>query len=746
MIHNLVNIKKSLPSKQELQELIVTSPKPLKLREIARVFGVASNDRAALRQLLIDLGSSPNNSQETGEKSNIPELCIMEISSIDTDGIAIAKLVNQSLKNKEFQAEINTSSKRGKSPNAGDHVLARIKNKQDIRKTAEIIRILPKNKYQNYVYGRAFKSNDKWYIENANKGNHKPILVDIADCKNLEDGALIKAEFVKTSDKYLKKAKLTNIIGHVTNPQSILQMTIDEFNLVEIFPDEVLESSLIPKPILHSEREDLTKLNLITIDGGDAKDFDDAVFAEPTQDGGWRLVIAIADVSHYVCEDSVIDVEAKKRGNTVYLPGRVLPMLPENLSNDLCSLKPHQERACLAVEIYLDATGNKTKHRFIRGIMKSIARLTYDNVQSVYEGIFDERQLSLPNGTLHHLFAVYKCRKEISRKRGTLELLLSERSIKFSTEMFPIDIEIRQQKPANELIEEFMVLANICAAETLEEKQKTCVYRVHEPPSPAKLAELVSFSDEMDIKLPDSIYFTPQQFNLLLKKWEENHPNNDLLQNAILRCQSRANYSTENIGHYGLGLQRYTHFTSPIRRYSDLLVHRALITACNLGSNGMAKESKELISETCRHISETEQVSAKAERCAVNRMANIVLSSLLGTEQEVIITGVTVSGLFVSIVSAQAEGFISRKSLPDDFYILDHKKRQLVGRHTGWKFRIGDVLRAVVAEISVVSGNISLSWMTGGSIDSPASKKKNKKIPNRKNSILKKKNAKRRKG
>ena len=736
MIHNLVKIKNSLPSKEAIKDFIRISSKPIKLREIARVFGVAPNDRAALRRLLTEIGDSPKNWREK-EASDIPELCIMKIDSIDTDGIAIATLVDNPIENAEFRAEIDTSLKRGKSPSLGDVVLARIRNKQDDKMTAELIRILPKNKYQCYVYGRTFKSKGNWYIENADKGTHRPIFLDMADHEKLEEDTLIKAELVKTSNRYLKKAKLTSIIGHVTNPQSILEMTIDECNLVEKFPEEVLKCSLNPRPLKYSEREDLTELNLVTIDGSDAKDFDDAVFAEPTGDGGWRLIIAIADVSLYVNEDSEIDVEAKKRGNSVYLPGRVLPMLPEILSNDLCSLKPNEERACLAVEIYLDATGNKIKHRFIRGVIKSRARLTYDSVQSVYEGLFDEGKFNLPDGTLHNLFAVYNCLNEASRKRGRLELYLKERSIKFSHEMYPIDIEIREQKQANELIEEFMVLANICAAETLEGKQKTCIYRVHEPPSSDKLAELVLLADEMNITLPKSPNFTPQQFNLLLKKGMKTS-NKEILQNAILRCQSRAAYSTKNVGHYGLGLQRYTHFTSPIRRYSDLLVHRALIAACNLDPNGIMKDSKELIAETCNHISQTEQVAAKAERLAVNRLANIVLSSLLGTEQEVVITGVTVAGLFVSIGNGVAEGFVSRKSLPDDFYILDNKKTQLIGRHTGWRFRLGDILKTMVSEISIVSGNISLSWITGGCEDNSSSQNKRKKVQNRKNSKPKK--------
>ena len=737
MIYNLVKTKNSLPSKQEIKDFIRTSPEPIKLRKIARVFGVNARDRSALRQLLVDIGNSPNDWKFTEENSDIPELCIMEITSIDTDGIAIAKLVDRSLKNTKFQAEINTSSKRGRSPILGDHILARIKNKQDVRITAELIRILPKNKMQSYVYGRAFKSKSAWYIENAEKGMQRPIQLEIGDQKELEDGILIKAELKKTSDRYLKKAKLVDTYGNIENPKSILAMTIDEFNLVEKFSDEALKQACNTKPISFAQREDLTAIPLITIDGVDAKDFDDAVFAEPTAGNGWRVIIAIADVSHYVHEDTALDAEAKKRGNSVYLPGRVLPMLPEKLSNDLCSLKPNEKRACLAVEIHLDAMGNKTKHRFIRGIIKSIARLTYDSVQSVCEGRSDEEQLNLPAGTLDHLFAVYKCRKELRKKRGALELHLRERSIKLSTEMYPIDIEIREQKQANELIEELMILANICAAETLEQKKRTCVYRVHEPPSSDKLEELILLADEMNIKLPEKANFTPQQFNLLLEKGTT-PSNKELLQNAILRCQSRANYSTKNVGHYGLGLQRYTHFTSPIRRYSDLLVHRALIAACNFGPNVISRDSEGTITEICSHISETEQLAAKAERRAINRMANIVLSNLLGTEQQAIIIGITVSGLFVSIANGLAEGFISRKSLPDDFYLLDKKKTQLTGKYTGRRFRLGDSLQALVSEISIVSGNISLSWIAGGFIDNSASKKKRKKVSNRKKSILKK--------
>ena len=294
-----------------------------------------------------------------------------------------------------------------------------------------------------------------------------------------------------------------------------------------------------------------------------------------------------------------------------------------------------------------------------------------------------------------------------------------------------MEIEIRQQKEANELIEEFMILANICAAETLEEQHKTCVYRVHEPPSADKLADLALLADGMNIDLPETPNFTPKQFNLLLEK-APTDADRELLQNAILRCQSRANYAIENAGHYGLGLQRYAHFTSPIRRYSDLLVHRALIDACNLGTDGMKQTSAEQISEICTHISGTEQIAAKAERRTIDRMANIILASYIKSEQTAKIIGITQSGLFASIADGRAEGFISRKSLPDDFYILDDKKTHLTGRYLGWQFMLGQTVQVIVTEISPISGNIALSWRSGGVMTTPTKDKRSKKSDRRK--------------
>ena len=715
-----------LPSKKAILDFIKLSPKPPKLREIARAFKVQPRNRAALRRLLIEIGDNLENGTVKDEVSTIPELCILEITAVDFDGIAIAKPIDLALRQSGFLAEINTLTKKGKSPILGDHILGRIKDITQTPAKADLMRILPKHTRQSYIFGRTFKSKGKWYVETSEKGEPRPVLLDAEDKKILVEDLLVKAELVKASDKYLRKAKLLDIIGNSNDPGSILALTMNEFNLIDSFPDEVQSQACETRPISDTPREDLTHIPLITIDGADAKDFDDAIFAEPISNGGWRLVIAIADVSHYVRQNTELDIEAQRRGNSVYLPAKVLPMLPEILSNGLCSLKPNEDRACLAVEIFLDNDGYKTSHRFLRGKLRSAARLTYDEVQSVYEGIFDEKQLKLETGTLHHLFAVYQCLKKLRHIRGALELHLKERNIKFSSNGQPIEIETQQQKEANELIEEFMILANICAAETLEEQNRACIYRVHQPPSKDKLSDLALLADGMNIEIPETPNFTPTQFNLLLAKAPTN-ADKELLQNAILRCQSRAIYSIENAGHYGLGLQRYAHFTSPIRRYSDLLVHRALIDACNLGVDGMRNISPEQISEICVHISGTEQIATKAERRTIDRMVNIVLASMLGTEQLAEIIGITQSGLFASIAEGRAEGFISRKSLPDDFYVMDDKKTCLTGRHLGWQFKLGQTLKVFVTQMSSVSGNITLSWRSGGIITTPAKNKKGKK-------------------
>jgi len=475
-------------------------------------------------------------------------------------------------------------------------------------------------------------------------------------------------------------------------------------------------------------RIDIRDMPLVTIDGEDAKDFDDAVFAEPADDGGWRLIVAIADVAYYVEENSALDKEARRRGNSVYLPGTVIPMLPEALSNGLCSLRPDEDRACLAVEIFIDAEGRKYQHKFFRGLMRSTARLTYTQVQQVMDGLMDESDLALPAGTLHHLIAVFSILKKARDKRGALNLDLAEKRIVMDEEGKPAEISLRRQLPSNQLIEEMMILANICAAETLEKGQHNCVFRVHDRPDPEKMDHLRELAEALEIPFAKGQVITPKRFNQVIDA-AAGTSSQEAVNDAILRCQARAVYTLDNVGHYGLGLTRYAHFTSPIRRYADLLVHRRLIAAEKLG-NAQISLDRETIEEICRHICETEQTAAKAERRTIARMSASLMQGQIDSLLEVTITGVTHAGLFAVVKGGIAEGFVSRTSLPDDFYEIDDKQLSLTGMYSGWRFSIGETITCRLTGASSVSGDISLRWHSGGSQHAPlTSRKRHKRRP-----------------
>jgi ribonuclease R len=405
-------------------------------------------------------------------------------------------------------------------------------------------------------------------------------------------------------------------------------------------------------------------------------------------------------------------------------------MLPEALSNGLCSLRPHEDRACLAVEIIIDSAGNKQSHRFFQALIRSSARLTYTLVQQVIEGSLDEADCNVKPGTLHHLIGAFRTLYEARNRRGTLNLSLSEARIQFDETGQPVSVTQHYQEEAHQLIEEFMIAANICAAETLEQGGESCVYRIHDQPDQEKINSLRELTDALSLPFAKGQVMTPQRFNELLAK-VKNTEAETAVNEAVLRCQSRAVYAPDNLGHYGLGLTRYAHFTSPIRRYADLLIHRNLIKIISGIKGGKLSASQEKFSEICADISQTEQTAAKAERRTTARLAAQILSHKKITELEVIITGLTKSGLFVKLDDGASEGFVPRRSLPDDFYEIVAGGMMLLGRHHGWLFRLGDKLMCRLEDITPASGDITFSWISGGLQQAETAKALQKKYKKR---------------
>ncbi|MGE3739904.1 MAG: ribonuclease R family protein, partial [Geminicoccaceae bacterium] len=448
---------------------------------------------------------------------------------------------------------------------------------------------------------------------------------------------------------------------------------------------------------------------LVTIDGEDARDFDDAVWAEadPAADnpGGHRLLVAIADVAHYVRANDALDREARHRGNSVYLPDRVIPMLPEALSNDLCSLRPDQDRACFAVWITIDRRGTIRSWRFCRGLMRSRARLTYTQVQAAMDGAPDERTAPLADSVIKPLYAAHERLLEARHRRGTIELELPERKIVFGTDGRPTGIERRERLASHMLIEELMIAANVAAACELAEAHEPCLYRVHDKPDPTRLEALAQFLEHLGVPWSRTAK-QPGDFTRLLQGLAE-HEMREMASSFVLRSQAQAVYSPKNIGHFGLNLKRYAHFTSPIRRYSDLVVHRALIRRLGLGPDGLAEGVGEAqLASLGDHLSRTERKAMEAERRAFERLVALFLADRVGTLFEARITTVVYFGLFVTLDETGADGLVPVSTLGDDAFQLDERHQALVGQRTGESFALGDRVRVELVEADAVQGTL----------------------------------------
>jgi ribonuclease R len=496
----------------------------------------------------------------------------------------------------------------------------------------------------------------------------------------------------------LKPARIIERLGSMGDARSVSLIAIHTHDIPQEFSSAANEQAEKARATPLGRRTDLRDIPLVTIDGEDARDFDDAVFAEPEGDG-FRLLVAIADVAHYVRPDSVLDHAARSRGNSVYFPDRVVPMLPEPLSNGWCSLRPDEDRGCLFVELRIDTNGSKTAHRFGRGLMRSKARLTYEHVQR------------------HHadhpeLYAAFHALAQARRARGTLDLDLPERRVVLDSDGGVAAIAPRPRLDSHRLIEEFMILANVAAAEELERLHQPSMYRNHAPPSDEKLASLREFLHGFGISLPAGNQIHPRDIDRVLRR-VAGTPDAQLVNEVVLRSQSQAEYSPDNIGHFGLALPRYAHFTSPIRRYADLLVHRALIRGLKLGSGSLADDEAGRFPDTARHITATERRAVLAERDAIDRYLAAYMADKVGANFAARISGVTRFGLFVTVAESGASGLVPVRSLPDDYWRHDEREQTLTGRSTRLVFRLAQEVDVRLAEASPVTGGLIFHILQG---------------------------------
>jgi len=719
------------PTRDAVLEFIRTSDTPVGKREIARAFNLSGPDKVRLRDMLRDLkeeGLLPGR-RRSGAPDALPEVTVLQVKFITRDGDVMAVPVRW-----EGNGEpplVRLLPEKGRPPGVGDRVLARLSRQSDRSYTARTMKRLESapgrvlGLYQQDLSGSALAG----HLLPTNR----KVRFDVAVPRGMEgdakDNDLVTAEIVPGKPLGPRLARIVENFGPAVGPRAASLISIHSHDIPHTFPAAALTEADRITPATAHGRADLRELSLVTIDGEDARDFDDAVFATadpaPDNPGGWTVVVAIADVAWYVRPGSALDQEALRRGNSVYFPDRVVPMLPERLSNDLCSLRPHEDRACVAAHLTIDADGKLLRHRFERALMRSAARLTYTQVQKARDGTPDDAIAPLMESVVAPLYGAYAALAAARAARETLELDLPERKILLKDDGSVADIRPAPRYDSHRLIEEFMITANVAAAEHLEKRRLPCMYRVHEPPAADGLETLQTALFELGVSVPAS-GLRPGDLNRILEK-TATLAQGRMIHELVLRAQSQAVYSPENKGHFGLALPRYAHFTSPIRRYADLLVHRAIVGG---KADGLPVGAEGAMRDWGDQISMTERRAMAAERDAGDRYMAAFLKDRVGATFEAAVTGITRAGLFVILDDTGASGLIPMSLLPEDYYRFDEKRRRLVGDSTGLTYRIGDPMTVRLRDAVPVTGG--LLFETVGNAPSRKGRTKGKRKTKRK--------------
>lgn len=696
-----------VPTENDLLDLLKNSSTPLTKRELIAAFNLKGEEqRLVVKRLLKDMEAQGKIVKQPGQAyavaDALPEVIVVEVREVDIDGDVIAAPVKWDHDSPSPRIEINPDGKGHPALAEGDRALVRLKRITPDLYAAYIIRALDVE--SGRIMGLVVKTAKGYILKPTHRKTKYDFDILPTDLNGAVPGDLAVGEVQPDRSSIRKRVRIREVVGKQSDAKAISLIALHEAGLRIPFPDAVLaETEKMTVPDL-GQREDLRRIPLVTIDGADARDFDDAVFAEPCADGGYHLIVAIADVAYYVRPNSALDREAQHRGNSTYFPDRVVPMLPERLSNDLCSLRPHEPRACMAFHLWIDGGGQLQRYKIVRGLMSSYARLTYEQVQAAHDGITDDITGPLLDDVIRPLYAAYAILDAARGRRGALDLNIPERKIVLNDRNEMVGVAPRARLDSHKLIEEFMVLANVAAAQALEAKKAPCVYRVHDRPAVERLDNVREFIESFGLSLPAGPVTKPAQINALLVKANDMEYGH-LVHEMLLRAQMQAHYHPDNIGHFGLALQRYAHFTSPIRRYADLIVHRSLIRSYGLGPGGLSDEEEVRLEEICDHISGTERISAEAERNAVDRFAAAFLSQHVGATFTGRISGVTSFGLFVKLEESGVDGLVPIRSLPDDYYIHDDRQHALIGRRNRLVYRLGASVRVAVIETDPLTGS-----------------------------------------
>ncbi|HEY8697767.1 MAG TPA: ribonuclease R [Rhizomicrobium sp.] len=695
--------------KARVLEALAASPGGTK-RDLARTLNVSGNERIALKRILKELeaeGDVARGRKRSYERpGTIPEVSVLEITGQDPDGELLARPQRWEREDAPPQIIVvpgREDEARGPALGAGERVLARLTQTREGYE-ARVIKRLGASVHK--VLGVYHATERGGRIAPIDRKTKYEFVVDARDRGGAQSNELVLCEPLSGRASGNPRARVIERLGSMNEPKAVSLIAIHAHGIPTEFPTEALDQSEQAKPIDARGRTDLRKIPLVTIDPEDARDHDDAVWAGPDPDpknpGGHVVIVAIADVAHYVTPGSALDREALKRGNSAYFPDRVVPMLPEKLSADLCSLMDNVDRPCLAVRMVIDREGNKRRHEFLRGIMRSAASLTYQQAQRAFEG---QDKGELARNVLAPLWNAYQALGKARDRRDPLNLDLPERRIVIGADGKIASIAFRERLESMRLIEECMIQANVAAAETLEKARAALIYRIHEAPSKEKLYAFSDYLRTIGISFAKGQVVKAATFNRILAQ-VKNGPNAEVMNDVVLRTQSQAVYAPENVGHFGLNLQRYAHFTSPIRRYADLVVHRALIRALKLGEGGLSDREAAKLGDISDHISMTERRAMAAERDSTDRYVAAFMEDRVGATFEARVTGVTRFGLFVRLPESGAEGLIPARTLGFEYFRHDEKKHALIGDRSGTAYKLGDRLSVRLMEAAPLTGGL----------------------------------------
>jgi ribonuclease R len=709
------NKQHSLPTKAQILEFIRTTDGPAGKRELARAFGLKRQEKIALKKLLADMaeeGLIDGRKSAYHRVGGLPKVTVLRVVEIDDgDVFAIPDAWQPDDVAPPPRVRI-VESKKGGALKKGERVLARTEEAgQGWR--AHPIKKLP-------------AAADAMLGVIELDGVFKPWLAPVdkrirnsfpvSDIGEAEEGNLVLAEPIGRSQR--GGVRVLEVLGDPLAPRSFSLIAIHKYGIPSIFPETALtEAELAAKlPLVDDKREDLRYLPIVAIDPADARDHDDAIWAEPDGEGGYRAVVAIADVSFYVRPGGQLDREARKRGNSVYFPDRVVPMLPEVLSADVCSLKEGEDRASMVCGLTIDKRGRVTSFRFARALVRIAEVIAYEDAQTRFDSSGEEPRL-------RNLWGAWRLLNAAREARDPLELELPERRVQLDEQGRIVEVAVRERLDAHRVVEDFMIAANVAAAKALESKAHPVVYRIHEPPTREKLLALKDYFASIGQKLALGQVITPGLYNRMIKDIAD-EGEKALVMEAVLRSQNQAYYGPRNAGHFGLALGSYAHFTSPIRRYADLLVHRALVDAFGLEqpkpkadlptTTGLSEQDRDDLSKVTEAISRTERRAMEAERETLDRYVAAWLSARIGEVFDTRITGVQKFGFFATIAGLGGDGLVPVSTLGQDYFHYDEAGRALIGEKTGERYTTGDMLKLRLAEANPLTGALKFEPPEGG--------------------------------